>query len=288
MKWRSKCWFCFVRIDQTYQPWYKRRTVPPCGPFLATSNISPNNKINTNTMVKAAKKNLLQVPGGKYGKLMKHSTRWCQQANKGNSGLEAERVRAYGAFRILWSKQKLAAEKRQESHFLSNKEREKLIDDYVERETTVARKRVQDAETAMMQEQDHMGHVEKGRWTTTKPEVTFEKMLDTIGDSLSDLARSKAEEKGEDEDDDEEDTGHGKLSEDDEPGWMMGTISRIVQHCTESYRQKQMRLDELPQLGWGDAADYFHKRDMNCGTTELRVPAVRKPQTDSTAAAPSL
>jgi len=47
MKWRSKCWFCFVRIDQTYQPWHKRRSLPPCGPFLPTSNILPNNKVNT-------------------------------------------------------------------------------------------------------------------------------------------------------------------------------------------------------------------------------------------------
>jgi len=46
MKWRSKRWFCFVRIDQTYQPWHKWRSLPPCGPFLATSNISPNNKVN--------------------------------------------------------------------------------------------------------------------------------------------------------------------------------------------------------------------------------------------------
>jgi len=47
MKCRSKRWFCFVRIDQTYQPWHKWRSLPPCGPFLATSNISPNNKVNT-------------------------------------------------------------------------------------------------------------------------------------------------------------------------------------------------------------------------------------------------
>jgi hypothetical protein len=43
-------------------------------------------------------------------------------------------------------------------------------------------------------------------------------MLNAIRDSLSDLASSEDEEDGEDEDDDEEDTGHGKLSEDDEPG----------------------------------------------------------------------
>jgi len=139
----------------------------------------------------------------------------------------------------------------------------------------------------MMQEQEHMENIEKGRSTTTKPEITFEEMLNAIGDSLSYLASSEDEEDGEDGDDDEEDTAHGKLSEDDQPGWVMGTISKTVQHCMESFCQKQLRLDELTQQGWGDAADYFRGRDMKYGTTELKITAVRKPQTDSTAATPS-
>jgi len=201
--------------------------------------------------------------------------------------LEAERVRALAALRSLRSKKKLAAEKRREKHFLSNEEREKLIKDYVERETAVGKKRVQDAKTAMMQEQEHMENVEKEQSTTTKPEITFQKMLNAIGDSLSDLASSDDEEDGEDEDDDGEDTGHGKLSEDDEPGWVMGTISKMVQHRMESFRKKQLRLDKLTQLGWGDAADYFGERDMKYGTTQLKIPAVGEPQEDSTAATPS-
>jgi len=192
-----------------------------------------------------------------------------------------------GALRSIRSKKKLAAEKRREMHFLTNEEREKWLEDYVDRETAVARERVQDAETAMMQELEHMENVEKGRSTTTRPKITFEEMLNAIGDSLSDLASSEHEEDGEDEDDDEEDTGHGKLSEDDKPGWVMGTISKMVQHCIETFQQKQLRLDELPQPGWGDAADYFRERDIKYGTTELMISAVGKPQEDSTAATPS-
>ena len=55
----------------------------------------------------------------------------------------------------------------------------------------------------------------------------------------------------------------------------------------ESFRQKQMRLDELTQPGWGDAANYFRERDMRYGTAELKVPAVVKPQIETTAATPS-
>ena len=74
-------------------------------------------------------------------------------------------------------------------------------------------------------------------------------MLDAIGDSLSDLASPEDEEHGEDNDDDTEVAELGKLSEHDEPGWVMGTISKTVQHCMEIFRQKQKRLDKLMQLG---------------------------------------
>ena len=72
-----------------------------------------------------------------------------------------------------------------------------------------------------------MTHAELAGLTSRKPEKTFEEMLIAIGDSLSDLACSDDGEDGEDEDDEE--TVMGKLSEDDEPGWVMGTITQTVQ-----------------------------------------------------------
>jgi hypothetical protein len=65
--------------------------------------------------------------------------------------METKRVRYLGALRSLRSKKKLAAEKRRETHFLSNDEKEKWIQDYVERETAGARKRVEDTEAAVQQ-----------------------------------------------------------------------------------------------------------------------------------------
>jgi len=55
----------------------------------------------------------------------------------------------------------------------------------------------------------------------------------------------------------------------------------------ESYRLKQMRLDELTHPGSGDAANYFRERDMKYGTTGLKVPAVIKPQIHTNAATQS-
>jgi hypothetical protein len=153
---------------------------------------------------------------------------------------------------------------------------------FVEGETAVARKQVQDSETAMMEELKDM------TTATGKPETTFEEMLNAIGDSLNDLASSDDEQDREDKENDEVDTQLGKLSDNDEPGWVMGTISKMVQHHMESFRQYQMRLAKLMQPGCGDAIDYFHGGDMNSWTAELMVLAVMKPQTHPTAAIPLL
>jgi len=69
-------------------------------------------------------------------------------------------------------------------------------------------------------------------------------MLNAIGNSLSNLACSNNGADGEYEDDDEEHPAGGKLSEDDEPGWVMGTIPELVPHRMERFRPMQMKLDE--------------------------------------------
>jgi len=168
--------------------------------------------------------------------------------------------------------------------FLSNKENEESSEDYVDRETAVARQHVQDAETVVMNEQESMRNTEKVGSTTRKPENTFQEMLNAIGQSLSNLARSNDEQDVEVETDDEEDTERGKLSKDDERGGVMGTISRMVQQQMESFRRNQMRIDKLTQPGWWDAADYFLARDNKYGGAELIVPAVVKRHRDTTAA----
>jgi hypothetical protein len=109
-------------------------------------------------------------------------------------------------------------------------------------------------------------------------------MLNSIGDSVSDLASSEDKENRADKDEEEEDTGHCKLSQDDEPSWVMGTYCNTAQHHRERFEQNQKRHDELTQQRWGDAADYFLERDMKSGRTELKIPGVGKYQPDSTAA----
>jgi hypothetical protein len=52
-------------------------------------------------------------------------------------------------------------EKRQDMHLLSNKVKEKWIEDYVEQQTPGTRMRVEDTDTAVMEEQDDMNNAEK-------------------------------------------------------------------------------------------------------------------------------
>jgi hypothetical protein len=110
-------------------------------------------------------------------------------------------------------------------------------------------------------------------------------MMVVIRDSLSDIPSSDDGEDGEDEDDEE--TEQGQLSEDDEPGWEMGTINQTVQQHMERFRPKQIKINELAQPGWEDAADYICERGKRYGTSELRVPAVVQLQTDDDIAVPA-
>jgi hypothetical protein len=184
------------------------------------------------------------------------------------------------------SKKKIAEEKRQEMHFVSDEEKEKRIEDYLERETAGARKPVEDADGGVQQEQDDVTHAEIAGLPSRESEKTFEEMRVAIGDSLSDLASSYDGEDG--EEDDDEETELGNLSEDDEPGWVMDTITKEVEQRFERFHDKQMKLDKLTQPGSEVAADNFAEQDKKYSTTELRLPAIVQPQTQDDAPAPPL
>jgi len=119
-----------------------------------------------------------------------------------------------------------------------------------------------------------------------RPKETFEEILVAIGDSLSDVASSDDGEDG--EDDNEEETEQGKLCEDDDPGCMMGTITKTVQQRMERFGPQQMKLDELTQRGCEDAPDHFREQDNKYRTSELSVPAVIQPHMNDDARAPPL
>ena len=93
---------------------------------------------------------------------------------------------------------------------------------------------------------------------------------------------------GQEEDEDEEDPQLGMLSEDDEPNWLMGTISKTVQHRIEQFQLYQLKLAQLTQPGWEDASNYCCERENIYGMTEWKVPALFQPQTEDGAASSAL
>jgi len=100
------------------------------------------------------------------------------------------RLRILKLLRSLWSETTLAAKRRRETKSFSNHKKQKWIEDYVDRDATVARKRVEETETAIQQAEDDMSWAEIEGLRGQKPEKIFAKMLNAIGDSLSDVASS--------------------------------------------------------------------------------------------------
>jgi len=150
----------------------------------------PTTKSRQTTRVNALKKNFSPLLVGKYSESTKHSTQRRHQANEGKSGLDAGNVRALGALHNMQPKKKLAAEKRWETHFLSNEDNEQWIEDSVERETACARKPVEDAEAGVQQEQEDTRKADNVGLTNGEPEKTLQEMMVAIRDNLSDLASS--------------------------------------------------------------------------------------------------
>jgi hypothetical protein len=95
----------------------------------------------------------------------------------------------------------------------------------------------------VLQEQEEMSHVEIAGLMKRDPEQTFETLMVPLGEILSDRGSSDYGEYGEDEE--VEATEQGKMSKDDEPGWVMGTITRKIQQRTNRFQQKQTNIDEL-------------------------------------------
>jgi len=118
-------------------------------------------------------------------------------------------------------------------HIISDDEKKNWIKDHVQRETAGASKWVEDTEAAIKQVQEDTRTADIAGLMTRESDKMFQEIIVTIRDCLSDLARSDDGEDGEAEDD--ERTEQGKLCEDDEPCWVIGTISKMVSQRMERF-----------------------------------------------------
>ena len=180
---------------------------------------------------------------------------------------------------------KPVAKKQRETHFVSNGEKKQWIEDYVARETAGLRKGVEDAKTAVQQEQEDKSEAENVGLMNGDPELAFQVMVLAVGEGRSDLASSDNGEDGEDEN--HEETEQGQQSKDDQRGGVMGTHSNAELQHMDRFRQKQMKHEELTQQGWEDTAYNSRERDKKYGTSKWIVRAAVTPQTDNSVAAPA-
>ena len=99
--------FCFLQDESMYQPWHKRRSLPAFCPYLVTSNIAPNYKVNANYNVHCSKDEHFATPVGQISENDQWYTRYHYHANESTRGLEVQTVRALGALCSLRSKRRL-------------------------------------------------------------------------------------------------------------------------------------------------------------------------------------
>jgi hypothetical protein len=124
--------------------------------ILSHPTSSTTTRATQEIMVNAPKKGPFPLPAGTYGNSTKQIELLRYQMNTGKSALEVERFRALGALHSLRSEMELSPEKQYETHFLCNEEKENQIDDLVGRETAVGRMCIVGADTAILQDQEHM------------------------------------------------------------------------------------------------------------------------------------
>ena len=167
---------------------------------------------------------------------------------------------------------------------MSNEDQEKWTEEYVGGATAGTRKRAEDTEGAVQQQQGEIRQAENARLMSREPKKTFWETLAASRDSPSDLTSS---DNGADRThEDDRATEQGQLSNDDEPCWVMGIIAQMVRQRMLRNKLIQMKLEEMNQPGWEDAADYLHGRNTKYSPSDLRDLAVIRPQTDDHAAAP--
>jgi hypothetical protein len=154
--------------------------------------------------------------------------------------------------------------------FMSKEGKEKSIVGFVKSETAAAGKRVAETEAAV--ERERISVLKRAAAGTTK--MTFEEMLEAIGDSVDNVATSDEEDNDEDNEEDGEDNNDAKLGNGNEPEWVVDTINQSVPAQLDLLLTKEMNFVELTTLGSADAENDFRTCDRKYITTKLKIQAV--------------
>jgi len=193
-----------------YQPWHKRRSVPPYYPYLATSSKSPNNKVNANYNSQWSRKGHFATSSGQIWQIDKavhtttSSSEWRQER------LGSRKCPSLWGI-VQHAIQKEACGQVTKRNAILMQWRERIMDRGLCWERNRWGKKASWRRRGPIQQvQTESTKAENvGSWNR-EPTKTFQGIIVAIRDSLSDLASSDDEQDGEDADDEE--TVQGKLS----------------------------------------------------------------------------
>jgi len=171
-----------------YEPWHTRLSLPPSGPNLATSNISPNNKVSTQYNVQCSEIELFSSVGwqiwqiGKAVHLLTSSSEWRQERFRGRTSPSSGSIA-----QLMIQIATCGTENTRKAHFKQRRQREMYRGLCGEGNSSgnKASSRCRHSDCSRAERYDNCW---KCRGTTRKPERTIEEMLNAISDSLNHFA----------------------------------------------------------------------------------------------------
>jgi hypothetical protein len=222
------------------------------------------------------KKNLKPLPAGKTGKSRNPSTLRRHRYNAERSAHEAERIRALNALRTLKSRKRKAATKMKEIQGMSEDQREKWIENYVERETQVARQRVEAADAAVNEDMENEYGAPPAVRTKKR---TFEELLALVGDDLDNVVPSDDDDDDDDEEEPDEDEDEKEWADDDD--FVPGQMDKTTMAEIAAARARTSRIFELTKEGYAEAEAFWRKRDEEVGVDTLKHGRLPVPRSET-------
>jgi hypothetical protein len=131
-------------------------SLPPCGPYLATRNISPENKFNTTYIGQCFEKQPFATSGSEITPINNLIPTMTSCSDQWQSPLRNTNGLSPRTLRHLTVQIEACTGRIMQKHIVNYEDNEKWIGDIVDRETTEAIKQVEDAEPMIDQKQEDL------------------------------------------------------------------------------------------------------------------------------------
>jgi hypothetical protein len=160
---------------------------------------------------------------------------------------------------------------------MSEDQREKWIENYVERETQVARQRVEAADAAVNEDMERE-YVPGAMPSASTKKRTFEELLALVGDDLDNVVPSDDDD-DDDEEEPDEDEDEKEWADDDD--FVPGQMDKTTMAEIAAARARTSRMFELTKEGYAEAEAFWRKRDEEVGVDTLKHGSLPVPSAET-------